>query len=233
VSIFPHGQIDDQLSQKVPILFRRAPFLGGQGDIGHPCRSTPTYARGELWRLTGCHVGLDSPNKDRHRVTQVDLLRHRKGVESADEELYRKHSDALIRFATGLVGPHDAPDVVSAAVLSCLTSATWSEIGNREPYLFRSVYNEAAMFRRSSLRRTSRERRAAQPEAMDTYEIRPEVLDAVKHLSVRQRAVIVLTYWEDLDPWAIANLLQISHGSVKRHLARGRSRLKEVLHVDQ
>jgi RNA polymerase sigma factor (sigma-70 family) len=154
-------------------------------------------------------------------------------VDDADEELYRKHSDELIRFATGLVGPHDAPDIVSAAVLSCLTSPTWPAVADKRPYLYRSVYNEAAMFRRSSLRRSSREQRAAQPEAMDTYEIRPEVLEAVKHLSVRQRAVIVLTYWEDLDPLAIADLLRISHGSVKRHLARGKSRLKEVFHVDE
>jgi DNA-directed RNA polymerase specialized sigma24 family protein len=44
--------------------------------------------------------------------------------------------------------------------------------------------------------------------------------------------VIVLTYWEDLDPATIADLLNIGEGSVKRHIARGRSRLKEVLNVD-
>ncbi len=48
-------------------------------------------------------------------------------------------------------------------------------------------------------------------------------------LSVRQRAVIVLTYWEDLTPSSIAALMDINEGSVKRHLARGRSRLKEAL----
>jgi len=151
-------------------------------------------------------------------------------MDGADEELYRKYSDGLIRFATGLVGPDNAPDVVSSAVLSCLTSPSWSEIADKKPYLYRSVYNGAAAFRRSSFRRSSREQRAAQPEPTTEYEIRPEVLEAVKRLSVRQRAVIVLTYWEDLDPSTIAELLQISHGSVKRHLARGRSRLKEVLH---
>jgi RNA polymerase sigma factor (sigma-70 family) len=54
----------------------------------------------------------------------------------------------------------------------------------------------------------------------------------VARLSLRQRAVIVLTYWDDLDPAAIAGLLDISDGSVRRHLARGRSRLKEVLDAD-
>jgi DNA-directed RNA polymerase specialized sigma24 family protein len=103
-------------------------------------------------------------------------------VDGADEELYRKYSDALIRFATGLVGPDNAPDVVSSAVLSCLTSPTWSEVADKKPYLYRSVYNEAAAFRRSSLRRSSREQRAAQPEPTETYEIRPEVLETVRKL---------------------------------------------------
>ena len=38
-------------------------------------------------------------------------------------------------------------------------------------------------------------------------------------LSVKQRAVIVLTYWEDLSPSAVAQLMGISEGAVKRHLA--------------
>jgi RNA polymerase sigma-70 factor (ECF subfamily) len=156
-----------------------------------------------------------------------------KGVDGADEELYRKHSDELIRFATGLVGPTNAADVVSIAVLGCLTSPKWPEVTEKRSYLYRSVYNEAAAFHRSTRRRNAREQRAARAESIESYEIRPEVLEAVKCLSVRQRAVIVLTYWEDLDPSAIARLLQISEGSVKRHLARGRSRLKETLHVDE
>ncbi|MGH9224089.1 MAG: sigma factor-like helix-turn-helix DNA-binding protein, partial [Acidimicrobiales bacterium] len=52
---------------------------------------------------------------------------------------------------------------------------------------------------------------------------------AVAALSVRQRAVIVLTYWLDLHPAGIATLLRVSEGSVRRHLARARARLREVL----
>ena len=40
------------------------------------------------------------------------------------------------------------------------------------------------------------------------------------------------TYWDDLDPGSIAGLLDISEGSVKRHLARARSHLKEALDAD-
>jgi RNA polymerase sigma-70 factor (ECF subfamily) len=55
------------------------------------------------------------------------------------------------------------------------------------------------------------------------------VRDAVVALSVRQRAVIVLTYWADLDPRTVAERLGISEGSVRRHLARARAHLREAL----
>jgi RNA polymerase sigma factor (sigma-70 family) len=55
---------------------------------------------------------------------------------------------------------------------------------------------------------------------------------AIQQLSVRQRAVIVLTYWGDFTPRAVAATLGISEGAVKRHLARARHRLREVLHDD-
>jgi RNA polymerase sigma factor (sigma-70 family) len=51
----------------------------------------------------------------------------------------------------------------------------------------------------------------------------------VQRLSLRQRAVVFLTYWEDLGPASVAELLGISEGAVRRHLARARARLKEVL----
>jgi RNA polymerase sigma-70 factor (ECF subfamily) len=61
-------------------------------------------------------------------------------------------------------------------------------------------------------------------------EYRPEVLAAVRRLSVRQRAVIVLAYWEQLTVPEIAAHLGISEGSVRRHLARARSKLRRWLH---
>ena len=168
-------------------------------------------------------------------VTQTGVLRHLMVVgvaDVADDELYRKHAEDLTRFATGLVGSDHAADVVSEAVLGCLGSPRWSKVTAKRSYLYRSVYNEAARFHRSSGRRIARERRSLSPETVELPEIRPEVLAAVARLSIRQRAVIVLTYWDDLDPGSIAGLLDISEGSVKRHLARARSRLKEALDAD-
>lgn len=154
------------------------------------------------------------------------------GVDIVDSELYRKHADDLTRFATGLVGPHNAADVVSEAVLSCLSSKRWADARDKRSYLYRSVYNKAAEFHRSTRRRRRREELTAQSEHLDSPEVSPEVLAAVSRLSVRQRAVVFLAYWEDHDPATIAQLLDISEGAVRSHLARGKSRLKEALNAN-
>ena len=70
-----------------------------------------------------------------------------------DEDVYRKHAEELTRFATFLVGPDDAPDVVSDAVLSAFSSRSWPAVDDRRAYLLRSVLNAARMLARSSARR--------------------------------------------------------------------------------
>lgn len=150
-------------------------------------------------------------------------------MDLTDAELYDKYADDLIRFATGLVGPSDAADVLSTAVLNALSSPRWPDVTNKRAYLYRSVVNAATSMHRSSLRRAARELRVAQSDAVFPADVRPEVLEAVGALSVQQRAVIFLTYWEDLDVVAVADMLNIGTGSVKRHLARGRANLRTAL----
>lgn len=150
-------------------------------------------------------------------------------MDDHDAEVYEKHADELVRFATGLVGPNDAQDVLSMAVIRAFTSPGWAGVTNRRAYLYRSVLNAARFTRRSELRRQARETRFTTPSVWDPPEVRPEVLDAVGRLSARQRAVIFLTYWDDLDPVAVAELLALSEGSVRRHLARARSKLRRIL----
>jgi RNA polymerase sigma-70 factor (ECF subfamily) len=150
-------------------------------------------------------------------------------TEMTDEQIYRKYSDDLVRFATGLVGPFDARDVVTDGCLRAFRSRGWAEVRNHRAYLYRTVLNEARSHHRSTLRRRVRELRSAQPEAVPTAEVDVDVLAAVNTLSVQQRASVVLTYWEDLTPAEVASRLGISEGSVKRHLARARARLRELL----
>lgn len=136
-----------------------------------------------------------------------------------------------MRYAMSLVGRNDAADVLSAAVASSITSRSWPKVTNYRAYLYRAVLNQARKSHRDRQRRWTKELRAAQerPEAYDS-EYRPEILSAVKELSPRQRAVTFLTYWEGLTADEVAERLQVSSGSVRRHLARARARLRKVLH---
>ena len=148
-----------------------------------------------------------------------------------DAELYTKHADDLVRLATGLVGPDDAGDVVSSAVARLLGSAAWRGARDQRAYLYRSVVNEARMHHRSGRRRRARELRAAVADrADDPRDV--ETLAYMSALSVRQRAVIVLTYWHDLDQEHIAATLGISRSTVARHLDRAHTRLREVMGDD-
>lgn len=161
-------------------------------------------------------------------VTQNDP-RWRLMGDMTNEEIYRKYSDDLVRFATGLVGPLDAQDVATEACLRAFGSRNWHEVRNHRAYLYRTVLNQARSQHRSTLRRRLREIQAAQPEMVWPVHIDLDVIAAVDKLSVQQRATVVLTYWEDLTPLEVASRLGISEGTVKRHLARARARLKELL----
>ncbi len=72
-------------------------------------------------------------------------------------QVYEDHALELTRYATVLVGPDDAPDIVTDAVLNAFASPNWRRVENRRAYLFRSVLNHANSFHRSGSRRRRRE----------------------------------------------------------------------------
>jgi RNA polymerase sigma-70 factor (ECF subfamily) len=148
-----------------------------------------------------------------------------------DVETYRRHAAELVRYATVLVGPDDAPDVVADAVVAAFASRSWRDVDNRRAYLYRAVLTRSASHHRASRRRRHREERAAAlvpappdeaPPAIDAHR-------ALAALSEQQRAVVYLTYWEDLAPGQIADLLGISDGTVRKQLARARDHLRRIL----
>lgn len=148
----------------------------------------------------------------------------------SDAEIYADHAVALVCFATVLVGPLNAQDVVSSAVLRSLGSPGWSQVQNHRGYLHQAVANEARNLFRNDGRRRNGEVRMSGQALIHLPEFRPDVLQAVEKLSVRQRAVVYLTYWEDMTNQMTADYLGISAGSVRRHLARAKSHLRGGLH---
>ena len=147
-----------------------------------------------------------------------------------DADIYAEHAAELVRFATGLVGRADAPDIVAEAFARLLDTDIWRATDNHRALLYRRVYLEAQSWTRSHHRRRDRERRAASTERTPDFpDLQPEVAAAVQELSPQQRAVVFLTYWNDLTPASIAALLDVSDGTVRKQLARARTHLKKAL----
>ncbi|HEX2273352.1 MAG TPA: RNA polymerase sigma factor [Acidimicrobiales bacterium] len=155
--------------------------------------------------------------------------RHQRVVRDADGETYEKHAEELVRFATLLVGPGGAEDLVAGAVLRAFSSPSWPSVTEPRAYLYRTVLNEARQLRRSTQRRLRREAAAARSERLHVPLVRPEVLDALRRLTVRQRAVIYLTYWLDEPPAEVARWLGTSRRTVERELTAARHRLEALL----
>jgi RNA polymerase sigma-70 factor (ECF subfamily) len=148
-----------------------------------------------------------------------------------DVETYRRHAAELTRYATVLVGPADAADVVADAVLAALAAPNWRDVANRRAYLFRAVLNGSMSHHRSTQRRRRRESAVASlaPTSVDQAAPAVDAHRALGELSEQQRAVVYLTYWEDQSPAQIAELLGVADGTVRKQLARARDHLRRIL----
>jgi len=145
------------------------------------------------------------------------------------DEAWRSFGPTALRYATVLVGPADAHDVCVAAFLRVTRTCTWSELEHPQRYLSQAVVNEARNWRRSGFRRRRRDVRAVLPAAASDTRPDVDVRRAVASLSVEQRAVLLLAYWEDMTEASIATFLGLSTGTVHRNLVRARDRLREEL----
>jgi RNA polymerase sigma-70 factor (sigma-E family) len=142
---------------------------------------------------------------------------------------------ALVRFAVLLTGDdHRAEDLVQEALAKAYLR--WSRIrraDDPEVYVRRLILNGSRSWWR---RRTNREvpvERAPDAAAPDDLggqaADRDELWRLVAALPLRQRAVVVLRYYEDLDDAAIAQVLECSQATVRTHAMRALARLRNDL----
>ncbi len=146
-----------------------------------------------------------------------------------DAGVYAKYSDELMRFATVLVGPSGAEDLVATVFARALSSPSWSGIDNRRAYLYRALTNEARSQYRATQRRLAREIQSGEREVVESVTADPDVLAALRRLSVRQRAVIWMAYWRDASVEEIARTLDVSTRTVERDLHQARQHLERDL----
>ncbi len=145
-----------------------------------------------------------------------------------DEEIYVKYRDELIRYATVLVGPADAEDVLSAVLTRIYNSRrSLSRLESPRPYLMKSVLNE------SINRRNARRELPLLEVAVEPVRSQPEVLQAVQALPQQQRAAIYLSYWCGMPSDEIGDLMGCRPATVRRYVHLARRKLEAVLNNDE
>jgi RNA polymerase sigma-70 factor (sigma-E family) len=161
-----------------------------------------------------------------------DVGRSVTGHGAAVEQLLAARGRHLMQAAIALTGSRlDGEDLLQAALERLLLN--YHRVGSdAEGYLRRTLYNLAAdgWRRRGVARRwqpviAAPERSAGGTDAVD---IRDALVRLLTQLPPRQRAVVVLRYWEQLSEAETAAILGCSPGSVKSAASRGMSRLREL-----
>jgi len=149
-----------------------------------------------------------------------------------DAEIYGKHAVDLIRYATVLVGPDQAPDVVSTVVLRVLKRRHLSDLENPRAYLFRSVLNEARSWgrtRRSKSLAISRLVEDRSSHDQESLVDRLTAANAVWSLPPRHRSAAYLVYWLDLPLAEAAEQMGVSTGAVKRYIHEVRQHVRKEM----
>jgi RNA polymerase sigma-70 factor (sigma-E family) len=159
-------------------------------------------------------------------------------VEEEFREFVTARSAALLRTAYLLAGDRAiAEDLLQTALTK--TYLAWKRLGEIEavePYARRVLVNTATSWWR---RRWHGERptevlpERAAPDEIEQQLERDALWRHVQALPARQRAVLVLRFYEDLSEAQTAALLDISAGTVKSQTSRALNTLRQRLGADR
>jgi RNA polymerase sigma-70 factor (ECF subfamily) len=157
-------------------------------------------------------------------------------TESSFEDLYRRELRAMIALGTTLTGsPEAGVDLAHEAMLRAYRD--WARVGAMErpgAWIRRVLINLAI----DHQRRRNRERRAlARLGTATSLELIDPVSDrfwaAVRALPERQRAAVSLHYIDDLSIDGIAEILQVSAGTIKTSLFKARQTLTRTMRAEE
>jgi RNA polymerase sigma-70 factor (sigma-E family) len=146
------------------------------------------------------------------------------------DEFVRARSAALGRTAYLLTGNrHDAEDLLQSALAR--VALRWLAVDDAEAYVRRVLYTQA-ISRWRALRRRPAESLGGLPARAASLEPEMElrvVLErALRRLTPRQRAVLVLRYYEDRSEVDTADILGCAVGTVKSQTRHALARLRAL-----
>ena len=157
---------------------------------------------------------------------------------AAFERTFAEHHDRLLRIALLCAGDRVlAEDAVAEVFARVLRRFDQLDIADMGSYLKRCVVNELSSSARRRTKGAELQLLAAAPTSSrsfdDSIDRREAVLWALAQLPERQRAAIVLRYYDDLTEAATAAVLDMPVGTVKSSVARGLATLKVLLREEK
>jgi RNA polymerase sigma-70 factor (ECF subfamily) len=154
---------------------------------------------------------------------------HAGATPNAVEALYRLHHRELLRVATAITGSVDrGEDAVQEGLARALAGrSSFRGSGTLEAWLWKVVVNAA----RNVAARTPSPVEGDSDEAVlaANEDGVPTVREHVAGLPERQRLVLFLRYYADLDYAAIARVLGIRRGTVSATLSQAHAALRPLL----
>lgn len=163
-----------------------------------------------------------------------------RGARPSVAELYERHvgrATALARLLTG--DPYLAEDLAHDAFLRAAGRfGTLRDPAAFEAYLRRTLVNlcNARLRRlkveRTFLRREATAARASGEPRTSAVEDRDVVWDAIRRLPQRQRAAVILRFYEDLSEREVGDILRCSPRAVNALVSRAMSELRDALTVE-
>jgi RNA polymerase sigma-70 factor (sigma-E family) len=158
-------------------------------------------------------------------------------VEATAEREFREYvagrQASLFKLALLLTGHQQQAEDLLQSVLIKLAQH-WQRVRQAEhvdAYVRQVMYHEQATWWR---RRKPRERtvdhppdRAAPGDLASSVTLRLRLGQALRELPTRQRAAVVLRYYEDLPEREVAAIMGCSVGTVRSHNSRGLAKLRE------
>jgi len=149
---------------------------------------------------------------------------------TAFAELYRAEHNRMLRVAVLLTGSTEvAQDVVQDSFVRLYRR--WDDVRDPSGYLYRIVVNGC----RTHHRRAAREQRARERVSRAASDVSvlgaDELQDALASLPYRQRAALVLRFYDDRSEADAAEALGCRPGTVGSLVHRGITQLKKVIEL--
>lgn len=155
------------------------------------------------------------------------------------EVFYRRNLRRLVAVGTAMTGDREgAQDVAQEALMRAHAAwpklVTYDDIDGWVKRVAVNLLIDGSRRRSRRLRLRQRRRRSPLPPNMEASVIHADRWRSlVEGLPVRQRAVVVLRYGDDLALAEIASMLDVKEGTIKSDLARARRSIADRLSKEE